>query len=56
MIKTAYLPLPPWQFTMENFSMPHPYVSPRSIWDKKKLREAEKIFAGCLSKILDNNY
>jgi hypothetical protein len=34
----------------------HPYVSSRSVQVKKKLGKLEKIFANCLSKILDRNY
>ncbi len=56
MLEAAYLLYLSRYFTMENSGLPHPYVSSRSIWNKKKLVKAEKIFAECLSKFLDNNY
>jgi hypothetical protein len=41
---------------MEKRLQTHPYVSSRSIWDKKKAGEAKKIFAEGLSNFLDSNY
>jgi hypothetical protein len=43
------------QFTMEKHLETHPYVSSRSILDKKKSGGAEKIFAEYLSNFLDSN-
>jgi hypothetical protein len=41
---------------MEKRLQTHPYVSARSIWNKKKSGKAKKIFAVCLSNFLDNKY